>query len=160
MKTNSEREKSQLSRILEKHTEVIKELDKLRSDYNLMEAKVNWFYNFHIINYHKSYFLGPFMWNCQSFSQVYKNKSFIWNESFAFLKNMTLRSRVSELERLRTLDQEDFKQQLDGKSEKIQSLNESLDNLEKEYESLLGIKIGLDIEISAYRKMLEGEEER
>ena len=73
---------------------------------------------------------------------------------------MSLRSRVSELERLRTLDQEDFKQQLDGKSEKIQSLNESLDNLEKEYESLLGIKIGLDIEISAYRKMLEGEEER
>lgn len=69
-------------------------------------------------------------------------------------------SRLSEIEKLRLLDQEDFKQQLEEKEIKIRSLNESMEHLEREYESLLGIKIGLDIEISAYRKMLEGEEER
>jgi len=113
MRSSSDREKSQFSKMLEKHALLTKELESLRSDYHLLEAK-----------------------------------------------NGSMSSRLSEIEKLRLLDQEDFKQQLEEKEIKIRSLNESLEHLEREYESLLGIKIGLDIEISAYRKMLEGEEER
>jgi len=79
---------------------------------------------------------------------------------FFISQNSQFQSRISELEKLRSMDQEDFKNQLQIKEMKIQHLSDSLENLEREYETLLGIKIGLDIEISAYRKMLEGEEER
>ena len=47
MRSNSEREKSQLSKILEKHALITKELEALRSDYHLLEAKVNIFYLSH-----------------------------------------------------------------------------------------------------------------
>jgi len=40
MRSSSDRERSQLARLLEKNTEISKELERLRSDYNLMDAKV------------------------------------------------------------------------------------------------------------------------
>ena len=41
MRSSSDREKSQLSKMLEKHALLTKELESLRSDYHLLEAKVN-----------------------------------------------------------------------------------------------------------------------
>lgn len=68
--------------------------------------------------------------------------------------------RILELDSLRAMDKDEFKHQLDDRDEKIKALQLKCDDLESEYESLLGIKIALDMELAAYNKLLEGEEQR
>lgn len=46
------------------------------------------------------------------------------------------------------------------KDTEIIDLRQALDDQTKEYADLLDIKLRLDSEIEAYRKLLEGEEER
>jgi len=72
----------------------------------------------------------------------------------------TFQKRIAELDSLRVLDKEEFKSQLESSSEKLRLLQERYNDLESEYETLLGIKIALDMELLAYNKLLEGEERR
>jgi len=68
--------------------------------------------------------------------------------------------RIVELDGLRVLDKEEFKNQLEESEEKLKVLQDRYDDLEAEYETLHGIKIALDMELAAYNKLLEGEEQR
>jgi len=53
-----------------------------------------------------------------------------------------------------------FEQRLLQKDTEIMDLRQSLDDQTKEYGDLLDVKLRLDSEIEAYRKLLESEEDR
>lgn len=57
-------------------------------------------------------------------------------------------------------DSAEFQAQLAARDEEIKQLRESLAELTEESAELWSIKVKLDMEIAAYRKLLEGEEER
>ena len=57
-------------------------------------------------------------------------------------------------------ERDDFAKHLQQKENEINELNSKFEDLGKEYEELMGIKVALDLEINAYSKLLEGEEER
>ena len=68
--------------------------------------------------------------------------------------------RISELDSLRSIEKADFRHQMIERDEKIKCLTLKFDELHGEYENLLGIKIALDMELAAYNKLLESEEQR
>lgn len=75
-------------------------------------------------------------------------------------KNDTLMLRIEDLEKLRASDQESADQAISSRDKQIRELRKRMDSALRDYEDLMGVKTALDIEISTYRKMLEGEESR
>lgn len=75
-------------------------------------------------------------------------------------KNDSLVLRIEDLEKLRASDQSSADQAIASRDNQIRELRKRMDATLRDYEDLMGVKTALDIEISTYRKMLEGEESR
>ncbi|KAM4797955.1 lamin-B2-like, partial [Urocitellus parryii] len=68
--------------------------------------------------------------------------------------------RIRELEGARTEEREKFRKTLDAKEQEMMEMRDVMQQQLAEYQELLDVQLILDMEISAYRKLLEGEEER
>ncbi|XP_071118267.1 lamin Dm0-like [Haliotis cracherodii] len=75
-------------------------------------------------------------------------------------ENASYGGRISELEERMRRERDEFLIRLEQKDAEIAELRQNLDDQAMEYADLLEIKIRLDREIDAYRKLLEGEEAR
>jgi len=113
MRDQSERDRINLSKMMEKQGSFQGEVDALRSENNVWSSK----------------------------AEMYQK-------------------RISELDSLRSIEKADFRHQMIERDEKIKCLTLKFDELHGEYENLLGIKIALDMELAAYNKLLESEEQR
>lgn len=69
-------------------------------------------------------------------------------------------ARIRDLEERIQREHEANRKQLVDKDRELADMREAMQAQLVEYEHLLGIKLALDMEINAYRKLLEGEEER
>ncbi|XP_021504579.1 lamin-B2 isoform X1 [Meriones unguiculatus] len=68
--------------------------------------------------------------------------------------------RIRELEEALAGERDKFRKMLDAKEQEMTEVRDAMQQQLAEYQELLDIKLALDMEISAYRKLLEGEEER
>ena len=69
-------------------------------------------------------------------------------------------ARVRELEAILKRDRAEHEDVLNMRDLEIRRLREAIEDQMTEYRDLLDIKIQLDLELVAYRKLLEGEESR
>ncbi|XP_072320851.1 lamin L3 isoform X1 [Eucyclogobius newberryi] len=75
-------------------------------------------------------------------------------------EKMSLESRAQELERTLDKERELWQERLSAKDQEMMGLRSQMYAQLEDYEKLLDTKLALDMEINAYRKMLEVEEQR
>ena len=72
----------------------------------------------------------------------------------------SLHKRLKELEELLDDQQRRANDTINIRDQEIRELRESMEEQLAQYEGLMGVKVALDMELAAYRKLLEGEEVR
>ncbi|KAL1249218.1 hypothetical protein QQF64_020223, partial [Cirrhinus molitorella] len=75
-------------------------------------------------------------------------------------QNSVLEARVQELEQMMSRERQLNQQRLSQKEQEMADMRQRMQEQLEEYQNLLDVKLMLDMEINAYRKMLEGEEKR
>ncbi|XP_040896162.1 lamin-B2 [Toxotes jaculatrix] len=68
--------------------------------------------------------------------------------------------RIRELEEVLSAERDKHRHAIEGKEQEMSDLRERMNAQLSEYQELLDVKLALDMEINAYRKLLEGEEHR
>ncbi|OBS77788.1 hypothetical protein A6R68_19823 [Neotoma lepida] len=75
-------------------------------------------------------------------------------------QNANLQAAIAEAEQRGEMALKDARGKLEGLEDATQKAKQDLARMQKGYEELLDVKLGLDVEIATYRKLLEVEEFR